>query len=213
MAAFITRGERSQGVTELIDELIADDLSRLEGKLTQHFIALGLRSDGSEVTVPPYGVNVLIAGPSGSGKSTITAVIVERLIAQAYQVCIIDPEGDYGASQGVITLGDRRHAVGVNEVLAIVEEAKTAHLLELSSTQRLSRRQIASLEQRLTSSPQVAQRKGFRTNLDTIRQFWGAPLKFFLWMLGLSLLAVGILTLGTFFSRASTSDSPDQEEF
>ncbi len=124
MSAFITKGERGQGVIELIDELITDDLSGLEGKLTRHFIALGLRSDGSKVNVPPYGVNVLIAGPSGSGKSTVTAGIVERLIAQAYQVCIVDPEGDYGASQGVLTLGDRRHAVGISEVLAVLEDPK-----------------------------------------------------------------------------------------
>ncbi|MEO5926288.1 MAG: HAD-IIB family hydrolase [Bryobacteraceae bacterium] len=124
IADLITQGDRGQGVAELIDELIADDLSRLEGKLTHHFITLGLRADGSEVTVPPYGANILIVGPSGSGKSTVTAGIVERLIARAYQVCVIDPEGDYGASQGVITLGDRRHAVGVSEVLAIVEDPK-----------------------------------------------------------------------------------------
>ena len=41
-------------------------------------------------------MNILIAGPSGSGKSTVTAGIVERLIEQNYQVCVIDPEGDYG---------------------------------------------------------------------------------------------------------------------
>ncbi len=79
VAAFVTQGERGRGVTELIDELIADDLERVEGKLKQHFIAVGLRADGTEITVPPYGVNLLIAGPSGSGKSTVTAGIVERL--------------------------------------------------------------------------------------------------------------------------------------
>lgn len=124
LAAFVTLGERGHGVIELIDELIADDLVRLQGKLQQNFISLGTRSDGSEVTVSPYGVNILIVGPSGSGKSTITAGLVERLIAQSYQVCIIDPEGDYGASQGVITLGDWRHAVGVGEVLALLEDPK-----------------------------------------------------------------------------------------
>ena len=124
IAAFVTKGEGGQGVAELIDELIGDDLSRLQGELSQHLIAIGLRPDGTEVMVPPYGVNLLIAGPSGSGKSTVTAGIVERLIEQTYQVCIIDPEGDYGASQGVITLGDRNHAVGITEILAILEDPK-----------------------------------------------------------------------------------------
>jgi hypothetical protein len=69
-------------------------------------------------------VNILIAGPSGSGKSTVGAGIVERLIEQDYQVCVIDPDGDYGPSQGVITLGDRDHAVSINEILAILEDPK-----------------------------------------------------------------------------------------
>ena len=69
-------------------------------------------------------MNILIAGPSGSGKSTVAAGIVERLIEQDYQVCVIDPEGDYGPSEGVITLGDRDHAVGINKVLSILEDPK-----------------------------------------------------------------------------------------
>ena len=124
LAAFVTQQQAGEGVAELIEELIADDLERVESKLEQHFVTVGLRADGIAVTVPPYGVNILIAGPSGSGKSTIVAGLVERLIAQDYQVCIIDPEGDYGPSQGVITLGDRDHAVSINEVLAILEDPK-----------------------------------------------------------------------------------------
>lgn len=124
ISAFVTKSEGGEGVAELIDELIGNDLSGLQGELPQHLIAIGLHPDGTAVTVSPYGVNLLIAGPSGSGKSTVTAGIVERLIEQTYQVCIVDPEGDYGASQGVITLGGRHHAVTIAEVLAILEDPK-----------------------------------------------------------------------------------------
>jgi HAD superfamily hydrolase (TIGR01484 family) len=124
LAAFVTQRKAGQGVAEVIDELIADDLAKIEGRLEQHFITIGLRADGTAVAVPPYGANILIAGPSGSGKSTVVAGIVERLIEQSYQVCVIDPEGDYGPSQGVITLGDWDHAVGIKEVLAILEDPK-----------------------------------------------------------------------------------------
>lgn len=41
----------------------------------------------------PYGRNILIAGPSRSGKSTLAASLIERLIENDYQVCIVDPEG------------------------------------------------------------------------------------------------------------------------
>src|SRR5690606_19416404 len=57
-----------------------------------------------------------------SGKSTLAAGIVERLVARDYQVCIVDPEGDYGTMQGVITLGSHEHPVSVNELLALLED-------------------------------------------------------------------------------------------
>ena len=100
IASVVTKGEAGNGVAELIDELVADDLARFEGDLKQHFFAIGSTAGGAEVTVAPYGVNILIAGPSGSGKSTVTTGILERLMEQNYQICIIDPEGDYGPLRG-----------------------------------------------------------------------------------------------------------------
>src|SRR4051794_28428376 len=120
----ITKREAGGGLAELVNELIADDLVRMQGHLHRNFIAIGSLEGGEEIKVPPYGTNVLIAGPSGSGKSTITAGIVERLIEQTYQVCIIDPEGDYGPSHDVIHLGDSRRAISIHEVLSILEDPK-----------------------------------------------------------------------------------------
>ena len=73
LAAFTTKREAGEGVAELIEELIANDLSKTQGQLERNLVIIGLAPDGSPVTVPRYGVNILIAGPSGSGKSTVTA--------------------------------------------------------------------------------------------------------------------------------------------
>jgi hypothetical protein len=43
---------------------------------------------------------------------------------QQYQVCIVDPEGDYGTLPDVLTLGNQNHAVTVNEVLSFIEDPK-----------------------------------------------------------------------------------------
>lgn len=120
-------------MTELIDELIANDLHEFEGKLRQHLIRVGTRPDGTQVCIPPYGRNLLIAGPSGSGKSTLAAGIIERLIEKAYHVCIIDPEGDYGSLQDVVALGNQRSAPSVNEVLSILEDPKISLSVNLLS--------------------------------------------------------------------------------
>jgi hypothetical protein len=123
-AVFVTRRPNGEGVAELVDELIATDLARFEGKLPQHLLLLGTRADGTVVHIPPYGRALLVAGPSGSGKSTLTAGLIERLIEKEYQVCIIDPEGDYGSLQDFVALGNQRSAPSVNEVLSILEDPK-----------------------------------------------------------------------------------------
>jgi hydroxymethylpyrimidine pyrophosphatase-like HAD family hydrolase len=122
IAAFVTRGANGTGVSELVDELIENDLHRMEGRLERHLVLVGKRPDGAEVHIPPYGRNLLIAGPSGTGKSTMTAGLIERVIDKAYQVCIIDPEGDYSTLQALICLGNEQRAPTVNEVLSILED-------------------------------------------------------------------------------------------
>jgi HAD superfamily hydrolase (TIGR01484 family) len=121
-ADFVTRGANGAGVAELADELIANDIARTKDRLVRHHVLVGKRADGAEVRIPPYGHNLLIAGPSGSGKSTLTAGLVERLIDKAYQVCIVDPEGDYSTLQAMVCLGNQQRAPTVNEVLAILED-------------------------------------------------------------------------------------------
>lgn len=139
IAALVTAAENSSGVIELIDQLIGDDLHRLQGSLSQNLISLGKRTDGTLVELPPYGHNILIAGPSASGKSTLTAGIIERLMEKDYQVCIIDPEGDFGTLRDVVALGNQSRAPSVAEVLSILEDPKinlSANLLGIPLSDR-----------------------------------------------------------------------------
>lgn len=124
IAALITNGSNGDGLAELVDELVANDLCRMEGRLPKNLLAIGRRVDGTLVNIPPYGRNLLIAGPSGSGKSTATAGVVERLMQMSYQLCVVDPEGDYGTLQNMLTVGNEHHTVTVSEVLAILEDPK-----------------------------------------------------------------------------------------
>ncbi|MGE3317033.1 MAG: HAD-IIB family hydrolase [Planctomycetaceae bacterium] len=123
-ADFVTAGKNGDGLAELVDELIANDLCRWNLPLSKHRIPIGKHRDGEVVTVAPYGLNILVAGPSGSGKSTVAAGIAERLIEQEYQLCIVDPEGDYGTLPEVISIGNQHHAVTVNEVLTLLADPK-----------------------------------------------------------------------------------------
>ncbi|MDP9145180.1 MAG: HAD-IIB family hydrolase [Actinomycetota bacterium] len=120
-ADLVTQGANGAGVRELIDGLLASDLSELEPHLTRHHILLGTREDGQEVRVNPYGSPVLLAGTSGSGKSTLATGFLERLVEAGYQCCILDPEGDYGTFEGAVVLGDHQRAPTVAEALRLLE--------------------------------------------------------------------------------------------
>ena len=138
-ADWVTTGDHGTGVRELIDRLLESDLADLESDLSRYLIPLGLRSDGSEMHLRPYGVNVLLAGSSQGGKTTLATGVIERLIERAYQLCIIDPEGDYSEVEDVIVLGDgsRRPATGeVLEVLRRPEENVVANLLGITLQDR-----------------------------------------------------------------------------
>jgi hypothetical protein len=139
VAALVTEAKNGNGVVELIDQLIGNDLRHLEGTLSKNLILLGKRADGTDIKLSPYGHNMLVAGPSGCGKSTFTAGIIERLIDKDYQVCIVDPEGDYGTMRDIVPLGNHWRAPSVYEVLAILEDPKinlSINLLGLSLNDR-----------------------------------------------------------------------------
>ncbi len=134
IAAFVTRGVAGDGVIELIDELISNDLERMGGRLPQHWVPLGQRADGTPVPLLPYGQNVLVAGPSGCGKSTFTAGIIERLVDRDYQVCIVDPEGDYTTMRDVVGVGNHSRTPGIDEILGILEDPRISISINLLGT-------------------------------------------------------------------------------
>ena len=139
-ADFTTRGDHGQGVIELIDELVESDLGGRERRLVRHHLLFGHRSDDERnVRLRPHGTSVLIAGPSGSGKSTTATSILERLVDNRYQFCLIDPEGDYSSFEGATTVGGPAHAPTVEEVLERLKaprENVVVTLVGMSVTER-----------------------------------------------------------------------------
>jgi HAD superfamily hydrolase (TIGR01484 family) len=115
-ADFCTRGSEGQGAVELIDELVANDLASRAPGGGGDVVVLASHMDGP-MTFRAYGQNILISGPSSSGKSTCATALIERLIEREFQVCIIDPEGDYGTLEGITTVGHRLRAPSMEDVM------------------------------------------------------------------------------------------------
>lgn len=71
-------------------------------------VDLGRTAEGDPVRLPGSRINVLIAGASCSGKSHLAGLLIERLVALEYSVCVLDAEGDHVALDslpGVIRVG------------------------------------------------------------------------------------------------------------
>jgi HAD superfamily hydrolase (TIGR01484 family) len=121
-ADIVTEEDHGAGVAELIDKMIDDDLRHLEPRLKRHEILLGFGGRDKTFHLKPYGMNLLVAGRSGSGKSTLVAGLIERLLEEGYQACIIDPEGDYGEQADAIVLGDAKRPPGIDGIMRALEK-------------------------------------------------------------------------------------------
>jgi hydroxymethylpyrimidine pyrophosphatase-like HAD family hydrolase/GTPase SAR1 family protein len=120
IADWTTSHPSGEGIVELIDQLLHNDLSFLADRLTRHYLDLGQKADGTHVQISSYGNNLLIAGASGSGKTTLSLMLLEKMTEQQYQFCVIDPEGDYDSVPGALYMGDSSHAPAIEQVLTLL---------------------------------------------------------------------------------------------
>ncbi|MGH7615639.1 MAG: ATP-binding protein, partial [Gemmatimonadaceae bacterium] len=73
----------------------------------------------------------LVCGPSGAGKSTFATGLIERLIDRSYQLCVIDPEGDYATLDQLVTIGSRLRAPHLDEVLERLGDSRASVAVNL----------------------------------------------------------------------------------
>jgi len=127
---FVTDGDHGVGASQLIGRLVEDDLRSLPLNLEKHGVLFG-RANQRDIYIDTEGKAVLLCGQSGGGKSTFVAGFVERLIAREYQVCLVDPEGDYENMAGFVTLGDKDHAPSFDEILQLLDDPASNLIVNL----------------------------------------------------------------------------------
>ena len=155
-ADIVLKQDHGAGVAELIDRMLANDLSDLK-TLGRHRIPIGVQVDGSpksdiapqdpaqhrggigqkpadpklEVGIDPAGAGIMVCGTSGSGKSTLTTSILEHLADADYQVLVVDPEGDYTNLEFAHHVGNPKQAPRVEDVTDALRDPKRSVVVNL----------------------------------------------------------------------------------
>jgi len=121
-ADIVTRGARGEGVSELIEHLLTDDLASFEPRLNRHNILVD-----KEAHLRPYGVNMLLTGAPGSATP-----ILERLAERAYSYVLVDPEGAYEALPGAVRIGTTQRAPTFEEVIQLLSKPDESAIVNLA---------------------------------------------------------------------------------
>jgi hypothetical protein len=118
----VTTGLRGDGILELIDDLIDNDLAKAPPRRERRMLSIGRDPDGAEVSLNPSGVSMLVTGAHGSGKSTFTRRMLERFCTAGYQFCVLDGRGEYLDFQPAVVFGTQEVAPDPFEILTALEK-------------------------------------------------------------------------------------------
>lgn len=129
-ADIVLQSDHGGGVRELIDEMLENDLANREPKRSRD-VLIGSDAGGERACLSPYSVNALIVGSSGGGKSSVATGLIERLHANGYNYCIIDPEGDYDNIESAVVLGGPDHAPTLDECEQLLCKPETNAIINL----------------------------------------------------------------------------------
>ena len=107
----------------IVRHILEDDFAEIAPSIERQTCEIAYDLEGRPVHVHPHCGGLLIAGSSGGGKSTIATAIVEWIVDQGFQLCAIDPEGDYTDLDGTVVLGDAKSPPRLPEIVQLLEDA------------------------------------------------------------------------------------------
>ncbi|MBV9912179.1 MAG: HAD family phosphatase [Sinobacteraceae bacterium] len=132
-ADLVTRGARGAGVTELIDELLKDDLASHDSQLTRHHLRLGTRTDGAALDLSPYGQSVTLLGAAGPRRHGIATRLLQQLAECDYTFCLIDPAREFVTLSEAVTLGSAERVATLEEVIKLLRSPGQCGVIDLSA--------------------------------------------------------------------------------
>jgi hydroxymethylpyrimidine pyrophosphatase-like HAD family hydrolase len=132
---WVLNESRGAGVTKVIEELLYNDLKQFHTRPDRGAL-LGHDLEGNEVRVPLVGSRILVTGDPAAGKSRFALSVLEQLMDEDYQVCVIDPEGDYQSLESTIVLGTREQTPSAEEVIEVLSKPQESCVVSLFGTKK-----------------------------------------------------------------------------
>jgi haloacid dehalogenase-like hydrolase/Helicase HerA, central domain len=130
----VTATDRGAGVSEFINDWRTDAI-RTFASVRRHDLFLGnAAANNSAINLRADNGAILLAGSSGVGKSKLAALLMERITDRGYQVCVVDPEGDYDTLSFLNHVGDTRRTPSAEEVVGLLQSPATSLSLNLLGT-------------------------------------------------------------------------------
>jgi len=154
-----------QGVRNFIKRLIKGITPKKIRVQPRRKLTLGHFTNGKEMSIHPLVLttgNLGIFGVSGSGKSWLAGLIAEKLLLLEYQICLIDPEGDYrGVKAFPNTLligGSDSLPPNSSEVSTLLEYSNMSLVIDLSQYKLAEK--INYVDDLLTTLSNLKERRG-----------------------------------------------------
>jgi hydroxymethylpyrimidine pyrophosphatase-like HAD family hydrolase len=151
----IVEGGSPAAVAAVIRSLISQPILHLNPDARRRPLYLGVRPSGEALSLAGLGRNVFIVGHPQSGKSRLTALLCEQLILQRYCVCLIDPEGTYGALEslpGVIVLNADDDGLPLDQIEMALRYPDVSVVVNLCKLSHHGKRAgVAALLQRIAT--------------------------------------------------------------
>jgi len=138
LADVILPYSNGEGVRLLMENLYSGKMPDYR-KRPERSLILGEVEGGTPVRMDPIDLlsgNLGIVGSSASGKSWLAGLLAEELLTNGYQICIIDPEGDYRGLRAfphtLLLGGPGTSLPPVEDVITIMEYTNNSLIIDLS---------------------------------------------------------------------------------
>lgn len=127
----VTQRSHCEGFIELARDLIATDLGNAA---MRHRLVLGTQGD-AEISITPCREAVLVCGPADSGKAAVCTGLLQQLLRQKYQCCVIgtDVSGSYALLPGITVFGDAHDIPRLTDILDTLEQPAGSIAINLAA--------------------------------------------------------------------------------